>query len=366
MFIVRQAQPHDLDDLHALAKQTYFINLPPDREIIASKIEQSTRSFATLVPGRTKAASGGAVRGRGSSEGSGLRAVTGKSDLFMVVLEDLEGRGVIGTSQVIAKMGGPGHPRVYLQLATMTRESASLKLSWTHQTARLEKDETGPTEIGGLILNHAFRGHKQRLGRMLSYVRFHIIGVYRERFADRVVAEMLGPIDRNGYNPFFEKFTRHYIPRSFAEVFRFSQTSKEFVTGLMPPGDIDLSIMDPEVANSAGEVGEETRPARRILESLGFRYLQRIDPMDGGPHLEAKTDEIVPVKATRRVERVVADEPGAGAVENLVSTLDANGVFVAAQAPASVDGGAVRVGAEVAEAVRAGESVICGVTPLEA
>ena len=49
MFVLRQANSHDLDDLHSLAKQTFFINLPPDREIIAGKIEQSERSFQSLA-----------------------------------------------------------------------------------------------------------------------------------------------------------------------------------------------------------------------------------------------------------------------------------------------------------------------------
>lgn len=368
MFVIRQAQLHDLDDLHSLAKQTYFINLPPDREIIASKIEQSQRSFASLVPGRRAQTS--AAR---SSEGSGIRTITAGSDLFMLVLEDVEGRGVIGTGQVIARMGGRGQPRVFLTLSTMTRESASLKISWTHQTARLEKDETGPSEIGGLIVNHAFRGHKLRLGRFLSLARFHLIGLFRSRFADRVIAEMLGPIDRSGYNPFFEKFTRHFIPRSFAEVYRFSQTSKEFVIGLMPPGEIDLSIMDPEVANSAGAVADETRSARRILEQLGFGYHQRIDPMDGGPHLEAVTDDISLVRQTRRLRSIDAAPRRGRAARGaslvppnlLVSALDRNGNFRAVQTTGEIRAqGAAMITPDALDLLHADDAAILGAMPL--
>jgi arginine N-succinyltransferase len=314
MFVIRQAVAHDLDDLHALAKQTYFINLPPDRDIIAAKIAQSQASFRGLL-GR------GAGRGQRASHAShtrsgepahassrrhhgtsGLRAVTGQSDLFLLVLEDVTGRGVIGTSQVIARMGGKDHPRVFMRLSQASRRSETLKIEWTHTFAQIDTDPSGPTEIGGLILNHAFRGHRLRLGRFLSFARFHLIGLFRQRFAPRVVAEMLGPIDKNGYNPFFERFMRQYIPRSFAEVYRFSQTSKEFVTGLMPEGPIDISILDAEVTHAAGEVSDETRPARHLLERLGFRYHQQIDPLDGGPHLEAPTGQIVPIAQTRRAK----------------------------------------------------------------
>ncbi|MBX3387347.1 MAG: arginine N-succinyltransferase [Phycisphaeraceae bacterium] len=304
MFLIRHALPKDLDDLHALARQTYFINLPPDREIIQAKIDQSIRSFRSLAGKPSRSAAPASAKEPRLSSGSGIRSVTGRSDLFLFVLEDLHTGGVIGTSQIIARMGGRGHPRLYLALSTMTRQSTSLKISWTHQMARLERDESGPTELGGLILNHAFRGHPQRLGRFLSFVRFHFIGLYRERFADSVVAEMLGPIDRNGYNPFFEKFTRHFVPRSFPEVYRFSQSSKEFVEGLMPPGLIDLSIMDPEVAASAGSVGPDTEPARKLLERLGFQYRDHIDPLDGGPHLEARTRDIPLVRQTRLIKSI--------------------------------------------------------------
>lgn len=343
MFVIRQARPADLDDLHSLAKQTFFINLPPDREIIARKVAQSQASFTALASPTRSTKKPAARPGKGagsSSDAAGIRELTSRSDLFLFVLEDTDTGGVIGTSQVVARMGGKGHPRVSLALGQMTRRSTALKIEWTHQTATIARDESGPTEIGGLILNHAFRGHKQRLGRFLSFVRFHFIGLYRSRFASRVVAEMLGPIDKTGYNPFFEKFTRHFIPRPFPEVYRFSQTSKEFVTGLMPPGEIDLSIMDPEVANAAGAVGDDTAPARRILERLGFAYRGHIDPLDGGPHLEAHTDKISLVSSTRAVrafERQTA-RPKSSDPVLIVSGLSRDGEFRAAQTKAGLSG----------------------------
>ncbi len=386
MFIIRQAKPHDLDDLHALAKQTYFINLPPDRDIIAGKIEQSAKSFASLAAGNARirterATDGGTKAGRNgkknagsakagsagskASGGAGIKALTGQSDLFLLVMEDVEGRTVVGTSQVIASMGGPGHPRVSLKLGQASRRSETLKLEWTHQIATLATDERGPSEIGGLILNHAFRGHKLRLGRFLSFVRFHLVGLYRERFADCIVAEMLGAIDRNGYSPFFEKFTRHFIPRSFDEVYRFSQTSKEFVTGLMPEYPLDLTIMDPEVAHAAGAVSEDTRPARRMLERLGFAYDGHVDPLDGGPHLEAATDEILPVRSTQAVKAIEAGAASdlRAAPEAILSTLDVLGEFRAVQTKATIKGGKAKVRkADVshlrAEWVRAGATVL--------
>ncbi|MBX3365404.1 MAG: arginine N-succinyltransferase [Phycisphaeraceae bacterium] len=363
MFLIRQARPGDLDDLHSLAKQTYFINLPPEREIIASKIDQSLASFRALASGK---ATRPTRRSQASSGAAGIQALTGESDLFLFVLEDTESSGVIGTSQIIARMGGPDHPRVSLLLGQSSRRSESLKLEWKHQVATLATDQRGPTEIGGLILNHAFRGHRQRLGRLLSFVRFHFIGLNRRRFADQIIAEMLGAIDHNGYSPFFEKFTRHFIPRAFSEVYRFSQTSKEFVTGLMPEYPLDLTIMDPEVANAAGAVSAATLPARRMLERLGFVYEGHIDPLDGGPHLEVRTDEVTLVRATRSLASLDV-APAAElrkAVEVIVSTLDQTGDFRAIQTRALVRGSRARL--KRADQVRLHEDwVSAGATVLD-
>lgn len=351
MFVIRQAMPQDLDDLHALAKQTFFINLPPDRDIISQKIEQSTRSFDALVRtrhGKKKAGPSGPAAHPGRhppartrtssahSSDSGLRNLTNVGDLFLFVLENTQTRAVIGTSQVIARMGGPGHTRFFMTLDRVSCTSRSLGLGWNHLVGRMGGDQSGPTEIGGIILNHAFRGHPLHLGRLLSFVRFHFIGLHRRTFADNIVAEMLGPITRTGYNPFYEKFTRHFITRPFADVYRFSQTSREFMDTLMPKGDVFLSILDPEVANAAGEVGSDTLPARRILERLGFEYFHRIDPMDGGPHLEARTDKISLVKNTRRVAAFSgapkrAGRARTGAPRFIASTLDSNGGFRAVE-----------------------------------
>lgn len=392
MFVIRPALVKDQDDLLALAKQTFFINLPPDRDIIAHKIEQSQRSFASLAANQSRSskpvpASAApaplppASRAKKPSaqpsspkphapahrHASGLRAITGTSDLFLVVLENLQTKTVIGTSQVIARMGSHASPRHFMTLRQQSTMSKSLGLGWTHLVGTMGADTAGPTEIGGLILNHAFRGHPLHLGRFLSFARFHLIGLHRKAFADTIVAEMLGPITRTGYNPFYEKFTRHFITRPFNDVYRFSQTSREFLDTLMPRGDIFLSILDPEVANAAGEVSDDTRPARRLLERLGFEYHNRIDPLDGGPHLEAATDSVALIKNTRRVRdfqfatKFPRTKP---ATTLLASTLDDSGTFLAVQSAGTLSSTAVTLDAQYRSILTQARPLCRGITVL--
>lgn len=289
MFVIRPAKADDLDTLLKLAKMVYFINLPPDRDIIFEKIRRSRRSFEGETQSGTKRPSGGVQAG-----------LSNESPLFMFVLEDPETGNALGTSQVVARMGGPGNPNLAMKLRKREFFSRDLQDGAIHVTAQVVLDESGPTEIGGLILQPSFRGHKAKLGKQLAMVRFHYIGLHRRLFAERVLAEMMAPITDDGRNEFWEALGRRFINMSYAEADRFCQRSREFMTSLLPREEIYLTLLPAEARRVVGEVNVETVPARKMLESFGFRYHDMIDPFDGGPHLEAKTDEIGVVKATSR------------------------------------------------------------------
>ncbi|MGH7837998.1 MAG: arginine N-succinyltransferase, partial [Candidatus Binataceae bacterium] len=62
------------------------------------------------------------------------------------------------------------------------------------------------------------------------------------------------------------------------------------------------------VAKSIGAAGEGTRGAVRLLEQAGMRFLEQIDPFDGGPYYGAATAELAPIKQ-RRVVTAIAGEP---------------------------------------------------------
>ncbi len=59
-------------------------------------------------------------------------------------------------------------------------------------------------------------------------------------------------------------------------------------------------------------MGPQTEPVRRLLDRIGFRYVSRIDPFDGGPHYEARLAEVTLVRAHRRaaLAREPLDGPG--------------------------------------------------------
>jgi arginine N-succinyltransferase len=56
-----------------------------------------------------------------------------------------------------------------------------------------------------------------------------------------------------------------------------------------------------------GEVGPQTRGVQRMLERIGFRYVERIDPFDGGPHFEANVADLTLVRRYRTVKLAEED-----------------------------------------------------------
>lgn len=346
MFIIRRARIEDLATLLKLARMVHFINLPADNDIIAAKILHSRNCFIRAAADRHAASSASAGlsrsrrrRPRGDRrpvEGNGLAGlatILSETDLFLFVLEDTSSASCIGTSQLIAHMGGPGNPIVSFQLSERTFFSRSLQTGTTQVVARLHLDTSSPSEIGGLILQPSFRRHKLRLGRLLSLVRFHFVGLHRHLFADRMVAEMMAPISPDGRNMLWEYLGRRFIGLSYTEADRFCQVSREFMVSLLPHDDLYLSLLPPEARAVVGQVGPETVPARRMLERLGFAYRGHVDPFDGGPLLEARTDDIPLVRATRWAE---LDRPVPAARcrrMGIISRLDTDGEFRAVAAP---------------------------------
>jgi arginine N-succinyltransferase len=333
MFIIRQAKVEDIPTLMKLAKTVHFINLPPDRDIIYSKVMRSRQCFLKAAGAQVDEQED-RVRVNGTAQG--LNITTRTTDFFMFVLEDTSTGSCLGSSQVIAHMGGPGNPNYALKLERREFFSRTLQTGTTHMVARLHADETGPTEIGGLIVQSAARG--ARLGRFLSQIRFHLIGLHRPLFAERIIAEMMAPISSDGNNLLWEFFGRRFIPLSYAEADRHCQYSREFIWSLLPKDDIYLSLLPPEARDVVGRVGEETAPARRLLENMGFEHRGMVDPFDGGPHLEAATDELPIVKNTSRMELGGHAPLSAATHEGFVSMLDQDGEFRAVQSPFAIDG----------------------------
>jgi arginine N-succinyltransferase len=281
MFLIREVFPDDLPQLVEVARHLDTVNLPNDPVILERIVELSRKSFAGSIP------------------------VFSREYLFVLV--DTDTKRVIGTSMIHAQHGTRRAPHVFFEVLQDERYSETLDRHFVHRTLRIGYNYAGMTEIGGLILLPEYRGRGESLGKVLSYVRFLYLGLHRDRFRDEVISELLPELDPDGTSPLWESLGRHFTGLSYQEADRLSKDNKEFIRNLFPQTPIYACLMPQGVQDKIGVVGPQTRGVEKMLRQIGFEYANRIDPFDGGPHFQAKTDDVTLVQQTRHA-RVVAVE----------------------------------------------------------
>lgn len=269
-FLVRGAKPGDLDDLVSLARQFSLLNLPADKKIISEKIRISEASFS----------------GELSKEES----------KYIFIVEDLDQNTVAGSAQIVAKHGIPGEPSYSFEILKKERFSRDLGVGFIHQILRLKINEDGPTEIGGLVVDNSYRNRPEKIGKMVSLSRFLYVGMFPDRFEDVLYAQMAPPLTEEGRSEFWEALGRRFTGMPYQEADLLSQKNKEFIRSLFPEEDIYLCLLDAKARLVLGRVAQETQPALHLLESIGFIYMNEVDPFDGGPHLSAKAKNITLIK----------------------------------------------------------------------
>ncbi|MNS55042.1 Arginine N-succinyltransferase [compost metagenome] len=275
-FVIRSVEHDDLHQLVDLAKQFNLLNLPGDKKVISEKIERSVQSFAGKLP-------------KDKSE-------------YLFVVEDIEEKMVVGSSLVIAHHGTEEVPHTFFKILKRDHFSQDLGIGFIHQVLRFQLDFDGPTEIGGLLVDKSYRRRPEKLGKQISLARFLYMGLYPDKFEERVLCELTPPLTEEGRSEFWEALGRRFTGLPYQEADLLSQSHKEFIESLFPQEDIYLCLLDSKARLVLGRVGEATKPAQHLLESIGFSYLDEVDPFDGGPHYGAKTADILPIKHGERLK----------------------------------------------------------------
>ncbi|HVK72983.1 MAG TPA: arginine N-succinyltransferase [Kofleriaceae bacterium] len=285
MFRIRQSYREDVDQILAVAEHLDTVNLPADRTYIERILDLSVASFTEQVPPAERE--------------------------YLFVLEDLDRERVIGTSMIHAQHGTKRAPHIFFRVENDERYSYTLDRYFVHPTLRIGYNYDGPTEIGGLILLPEYRGNPEALGRLLSYVRFLFIRMHRPVFRDKVLSELLPPLEADGTSKLWEHLGRHFTGLSYQEADLLSKDNKEFIHALFPDDPIHCELLPADVRAVIGQVGPDTRGVEKMLRRIGFEYAQQIDPFDGGPHFSAITDQITIVRDARQA-RLTAIDDGAG------------------------------------------------------
>ncbi|XXF77177.1 arginine N-succinyltransferase [Myxococcaceae bacterium GXIMD 01537] len=282
MLVLRDAQKTDLPGLKRLAAVLNTVNLPNNEETLTAIVDKSVKSFS------------GKVKNPLERE-------------YLFVLEDVRNNLIIGTSMIIAQHGTYEAPHIYYEVSEREHYSASLERHFRHKVLSIGYNYEGPTEIGGLVVDPPYRATPDKPGKQLSFVRFLFIAMHRRIFRPRVLAELLPPLMPDGRSLLWEACGKKFTGLTYQEADRLSRQNKEFIKELFPSSDIYATVFPDRVQKVLGEVGPQTRGVQRMLERVGFRYVERIDPFDGGPHFEANVADISLIRKYRTLKLAAED-----------------------------------------------------------
>ena len=325
-FLVRAGRAGDHRALLRLARELDSINLPTEAKPLQDLLDCSVRSFRGRIRDHARAR-------------------------YVFCVEEIATKRIVAASMIIAKHGTPEAPHYYLALDADERYSHSLRKMFRHQYLKLRYSMDGPTEVGGLIVDPAMRGHPEHVGKQISWVRFLYLAMHPGRFERNVVAEMLAPMSPDHGNVFWDHYGRRMTGLSFREADMLSTRDKEFIRTLFPETPLYTFLLPAEVRESLGAVGDHTRGAVRLLEQAGMRFLEQIDPFDGGPYYGATIAELEPVKHHRAMT-VEAGDPDPARLQSYLIAIENGDGFRAVRADAELhENGRVIVGASALKAL---------------
>ncbi len=282
-FLIRAAAPSDLQPLYEMAKLTGggFTNLPPDRKALKAKLERSGLAYSR-------------------SDG------TVGDDLFVLCLENAETREVRGTAQMFSRVGQTW-PFYSYRMTTLTQHSRELDRTFRAEMLSLVTDLEGASEVGGLFLHPSERAGG--LGMLLARSRYLFIAMHRDRFGDKILAELRGVIDERGGSPFWDGVAGRFFGMNFQEADYFNAINgNQFIANLMPKHPVYIAMLGESARSAIGLPHPSGRAAMRMLEAEGFAYEGYIDIFDGGPTMTAKTDKVEAIRNAAENRIVAIDD----------------------------------------------------------
>jgi arginine N-succinyltransferase len=290
--IVRAARPEDMEPLYEMAKLTGggFTNLPADRDALAERLAASEAAYAR-------------------------EADTLDDDIYLLMLEDRETRRIAGTAQIITRTGHKGSFHSYRR-TTLTQHSAAFGRSFRAEMLVMTNDLEGCSEVGGLFLHPRYRAGG--LGLLLARSRYLFIRMHRQRFADKLIAELRGVIDEGGGSPFWDGVGGRFFQMSFREADDYNAVNgNQHLADLMPRHPIYLAMLPETARGVIGVPHGSGRAAMRMLEHEGFSDEGYVDIFEGGPTLTVAVDRLKTIREAR--EGRIAGVGDAGGIRSIVA-----------------------------------------------
>jgi len=275
MFLIRAVKTGDLADLLKLTCYLDSCNLPHNRLLLQKLIRQSLKSFQGKV-------------------------VKKEDRRFLFVAENKRTGKVIGSSLIVGRHGTAKFPQIAFKLGQETKRSRTIKKAIRHTTLKLIQDKIGRTKIGGLVVLPRYRKHKERIGTQLSFIRFAYMAVHQTWFCKKLLVEYMPSGDVVKGNALWQGIGKHFLRLDYHRAERLSGRNKEFMISLLPKEKIYCTLFSQEVQRAIGTPGPGGKVSLGILKKLGFKFLEQVDPFDGGPYYGAELKKVVLVRRTTK------------------------------------------------------------------
>jgi arginine N-succinyltransferase len=294
MIVVRVVQTGDVDALVSLAQETGpgMTSFKPDRDALAARIERTRRTL----------------------DGHATPAEAG----YFFVMEDSQTHDIAGVCGIETEVGLE-QPFYNYRVSTVVHASQELGV-WTKMSLlNISHDLTGYAEVCSLFLSPRYR--TGGVGGLLSRSRFMFIAQFRDRFPERICAEMRGHFDEDGTSPFWRAVGSHFYQIDFnAADYLSAHGRKSFLAELMPRFPVYVDLLPEAAQRVVGLTHRDTVPARKMLEAEGMRYQNHVDIFDAGPALECHIDDLRTVRESVVVPvSIGVPDPRDDAPKSLVS-----------------------------------------------
>ena len=217
---------------------------------------------------------------------------------------------------------GLEQPFYNYRVSTVVHASKDLGV-WTKMSLlNISHDLTGYAEVCSLFLSPRYR--TAGVGGLLSRSRFMFIAQFRERFPERLCAELRGHFDDSFESPFWNAVGSHFYQIGFNEAdYLSSHGKKSFLAELMPRYPVYVDLLPEAAQKVVGLTHRDTAPARKMLEAEGLRYENHVDIFDAGPVLECHIADLRTVRESVLVPVHIV-EPGERNEESLARSLVSN------------------------------------------
>ncbi len=276
MNIVRPVTYSDLAALEALAESASdsMTTLPASREHLQELINNTQISLSKDVD-----------------------APSNESYHFVLV-DTLTGE-VLGISGIIACLGA-ATPFYTFRIDEDVHASEDLKIINRMTALKLCQDYTGYTSLCTLFL--APEHDTAENMELLSRARLLFIAEHRDRFAERILAEIQGVVDEENCSPFWDSLGKHFLSMEMSQAnYLTGIQKKNFIADLMPRYPIYTRLLPKKARAVIGEHRPDREPVLNLLEKEGFNYQGYIDIFDGGPTLEGGIDRLTTIRESALV-----------------------------------------------------------------